>query len=200
MRDTAPMIPPIDLTFHRGVEDIRDLPDSPAEVAVIGRSNVGKSTIVNAIGGSRKLARTSKTPGRTRELICFITPTGATVIDLPGYGYAKVSATDRAAWKRRLGRYLAQREPLVDVLLLIDGEVGPTALDKEVLAWLREMDVPFTIVATKHDKVKSSQRERRKRDLAAGCGVERGEVLWVSAERNVNVDRLRAHVAGKLSR
>ena len=189
------MTAPIPLRFHLAVEDVADLPHSPAEVAVIGRSNVGKSTVVNAIAGSSKLARTSKTPGRTRQLICFTTPAGATLIDLPGYGYAKVSASDRRAWERRLQRYLTQREPLVRTLLLIDGEIGPTERDRDMLAWLRAEDVAFTIVATKHDKVTSSRRERRKRDLAAGCEVERGEVLWVSAERGVNVDRLRAHVA-----
>ena len=194
------MTAPIPFRFHLAVEDVADLPPSPAEVAVIGRSNVGKSTLVNAVAGSAKLARTSKTPGRTRQLICFVTTGGATLVDLPGYGYAKVSATDRKAWARRLHRYLTQREPLVRTLLLIDGEIGPTERDREMLAWLRAEDVAFTIVATKHDKVSPSRRERRKRELAAGCEVERGEVLWVSAERGVNVDRLRAHVAGLLGR
>ena len=192
------MTAPIPLRFHLAVEDVADLPDSPAEVAVVGRSNVGKSTLVNAIAGSSKLARTSKTPGRTRQLICFTAPGGATLLDLPGYGYAKVSATDRAAWERRLRRYMAQRQPLVHTLLLIDGEVGPTSRDQDMLAWLRAEDVAFSVVATKHDKVRPSRRERRKRDFAEGCGLERSEVLWVSAERNVNVDRLRALVADLL--
>lgn len=192
------MSAPIPLSFHLAAEDVTDLPDSPAEVAVIGRSNVGKSSVVNAIAGRKKLARTAKAPGRTRQLICFTTPSGATLVDLPGYGYAKVSATERQAWERRLHRYLTQREPLVRTLLLIDGAVGPTALDRDMLAWLRAEGVAFSVIATKHDKVTPSRRERRKRDLAAGCGVERGEVLWVSAERGVNLDRLRALVAGLL--
>lgn len=91
-------------------------------------------------------------------------------------------------------RYLTGREPLVMTLLLVDGEVGPTKLDLEMLAWLRAEKVPFTVVATKHDKVRSSRRERRRRDLASGCGVDPREVVWVSATTGVNVDRLRGLV------
>jgi GTP-binding protein len=96
-------------------------------------------------------------------------------------------------------RYLLQREGLRVVLLLVDGEIGPTRLDLEVLAWLRANSVPTQIVATKHDKVKSSKRERRKRDLAAACEADPREVIWVSAERNVGIDRLRQRVRDALS-
>ncbi len=186
---------PLELTFVLSAAEVDALPASPAEVAVAGRSNVGKSTLVNALAGRTKLARTSKTPGRTQLLNCFATPRGATLVDLPGFGYAKVAATERAAWQRRTERYLTEREPLVATLLLVDGEVGPTRLDQEMLAWLRQVDVPIVLVATKHDKVRSSRRERRKRELAEGCGVARGDVLWVSAERGTGVDRLRQRVA-----
>ena len=189
----------LDLRFLLSADDVGGLPASPAEVAVAGRSNVGKSTLLNALAGSTSLARTSKTPGRTRLLNCFVTPTGATVVDLPGYGYAKVAATERAAWQRRTERYLLEREPAVTTLLLVDGEVGPTSLDQEMLVWLRTHEVAFHIVATKHDKVRSSQRERRRRDLAAGCALDPREVLWVSAERGTNVGRLRELVRGLLA-
>lgn len=185
------MAAPLDLRFLLSADDVGGLPASPAEIALAGRSNVGKSSLLNALAGSSKLARTSKTPGRTRLLNCFVTPHGATVVDLPGYGYAKVSATERAAWRGRMERYLLEREPLVAALLLVDGEVGPTALDQEMLTWLRVHGVDHRIVATKHDKVRSSARERRKRDLAAGCDVEPRAVLWVSAERGTNLGRLR---------
>jgi GTP-binding protein len=185
--------------FLLSADDADGLPRSPREVAVIGRSNVGKSSLLNAVAGKQGLARTSKTPGRTQLLNCFVTPGGATVVDLPGYGYAKASKDQRRHWKRRMDRYLSEREPLVMALALIDGEVGPTALDREVLAWLRAHDVAFTVVATKHDKVKSSKRDRRKRDLAAGCGVDPKEVVWVSAEKNVNIPKLRGLVAGWLA-
>lgn len=184
----------LNLQFSTSAADIDQLPASRAEVAIVGRSNVGKSSLLNALGGRRGLARTSKTPGRTQLLNVFGTGNGTTVVDLPGYGWAKTSATERRAWHRRMERYLTTRESLVMTMLLIDAEVGPTGRDLEMLSWLRERDVTFTVVATKHDKVRSSRRERRRRDLAAGCGLPTNEVLWVSASTGVNIDRLRATV------
>ena len=185
------MSAPLDLTFVLSADVVGALPHSRAEVAVAGRSNVGKSSLLNALAGRQGLARTSSTPGRTRLLNQFAVAGGGTLVDLPGYGYAKASKVDRAGWQRRMEQYLVEREGLRMVLLLVDGEVGPTSLDLDMLAWLRQHDVPHTVVATKHDKVKSSRRERRKRDVAEACGLERGEVVWVSATTKVNVDRLR---------
>ena len=185
------MSAPLDLTFVTSADTLEQLPPSRAEVAVAGRSNVGKSSLLNALARRQGLAKTSSTPGRTRLLNQFALADGGTVVDLPGYGYAKASKTDRAAWQRRMQRYLVDRADLRMVMVLVDGEVGPTRLDVEMLDWLREHEVPHTVVATKHDKVKSSKRERRKRDLAQACGLERGDVVWVSAHTNVNIDRLR---------
>lgn len=189
---------PLTFTFDRSAETLEQLPATRAEVAFAGRSNVGKSSLLNAVAGAKGLARTSKTPGRTRLLNCFTTGRGTTIVDLPGYGYAKVSAADRLAWRSRLGGYLRERENLRMALILVDGEVGPTRLDVELLAWLREFEVPFTVVATKHDKVRSSRRVRRRRDLAAGCGVDEREVVWVSAVTGVNIPRLRGLIDGWL--
>lgn len=185
------MSEPLALTFVLSADTPAQLPKSPAEVAIVGRSNVGKSSLLNALAGRKKLAKTSKTPGRTRLLNCFALPNGSTVLDLPGYGYAKVSATERDAWRLRLGTYLRQREPLVMTLILVDGAIGPTALDRDLLGWLREFELPFTIVATKHDKVKSSQRQNRRKELAHGCGVDPAAVVWVSAEKGTNIGLLR---------
>lgn len=193
------MAPPLDLTFRMSASTVSELPRTTGEVAVIGRSNVGKSSLLNALARQKGLARTSSTPGRTRLLNVFDHDAGGTFVDLPGYGYAKASAKERAKWRKRLHEYLVGREGLVLVLVLVDGEVGPTSLDKEMLAFLREHDVPFRVVATKHDKVRSSKRDRRKRDLAAGCEVEQGEIIWVSAEKNVGLDRLRAIVREALA-
>ena len=176
------MSAPLDLTFVLSADSVDRLPDSPAEIAVVGRSNVGKSSLLNALGRRKNLAHTSKTPGRTQL---------PTVVDCPGYGYASVSKTTRASWQGMIEDYLLEREQLTMILVLVDGEIGPTKLDAQMLGWLRENVLPHTVVATKHDKVKSSQRDKRKRDLAAACDLERGDVVWTSAAKNVGIDRLR---------
>lgn len=191
---------PIQLQFVTSAPDVESLPDTPAEVAVVGRSNVGKSSLLNALAARKALAKVSGKPGKTQLLNCFALAEGGTVVDLPGYGYASSASKDtRRDWQRRMHHYLTSRQELRLTLLLIDGEVGPTRLDVEMLDRLRADDVSFRIVATKHDKVRSSRRERRKRELAEGCGVERGDVLWVSAEKGVGIDKLRELVRSTLA-
>ncbi len=187
------MSPPLDLEFLLSAPDARDLPPSVAEVAIIGRSNVGKSSLLNALARRKHVAHTSKTPGRTQLLNCFTVGPKAetTLVDCPGYGYAAVSKATRGSWQRMIERYLLEREPLTMAMLLVDGEIGPTKLDLEVLDWLRTNAVPHSVVATKHDKVKSSKRTRRERDLATLCMLEPSDVLWVSAAKNTGIDRLR---------
>ena len=185
------MSPPLELRFVTSADRLERLPESPAEVAVVGRSNVGKSSLINALAKRDGLANTSKTPGRTQLLNCFALPGGETVVDCPGYGYAKVSKAQRAQMASMIERYVTGREQLEMVMVLIDGEVGPTALDRSMLEWLREEALPHQVVATKHDKVKAAQREKRKRELAAACDLDPGDVVWVSARRNVGIDRLR---------
>jgi len=182
---------PLELTFVTSADRLERLPETRAEVAVVGRSNVGKSSLINALANRKALANVSKTPGRTQLLNCFALPDGATLVDCPGYGYAKVSKAKRADWGQMIERYLVGREALRMVMVLVDGEVGPTKLDQSILEWLREEGLPHQVVATKHDKVKAKVREKRKRELAAGCGLEPGDVVWVSAERSVGIDRLR---------
>jgi GTP-binding protein len=192
-------VPPIELTFLTSAPELGQLQHSHAEVAVVGRSNVGKSSLINALANRRQLARTSGTPGRTQLLNQFAARGGGTLVDLPGYGYAKAPVRVRDEWQRRMRRYLLERDVLVDVLVLVDGAVGPTALDVDMLSWLREHDRPVTVVATKHDKVRSSKRQRRQRDLASGCGVPPGDVLWVSASSGHGIDPLRDHIRRALS-
>ncbi len=185
------MSSPLELHFVTSADRLDRLPETAAEVAVVGRSNVGKSSLINALAKRNGLANTSKTPGRTQLLNCYELPDGTTMVDCPGYGYAKVSKAQRASMASMIERYLLGRDELQMVMVLVDGEVGPTALDVSMLAWLREEGIPHQVIATKHDKVKTRAREKRKRDLAAGCDLEPGDVVWVSADKNVGIDRLR---------
>lgn len=192
------MAPPLRLEFATSGDRVERLPDTEIEIAIVGRSNVGKSSLINALANRKGLARVSNTPGRTRLLNLFTLPSGAAVMDLPGYGYAKASKTERARWAGMIEGYLLERESLEMVVVLVDGLVGPTDLDQDMLDWLRGHEIPHTVVATKHDKVKSSKRERRKRDLAEGCQLEKGDIIWVSAQSGVGIDRLRGLVAAWL--
>jgi GTP-binding protein len=188
-------MPPLPMQFVLSADSVSALPDSPAEVAVVGRSNVGKSSMINAVSGRNDLARVSKTPGRTRLLNCFEVPGGATVVDCPGYGYAEASKATRAALAKMTERYLLEREQLAMLLVLVDGEIGPTKLDLDILDWVREHQLPHTIVATKHDKVKSSHRARRQKEVAAACRLDPGDIVWVSAAKGTGIDRLRGLMA-----
>ena len=185
------MSQPLDLRFVLSADGIDALPDTRAEVAIAGRSNVGKSSLLNALANRKGLANTSKTPGRTQLLNCFALGDDTAVIDCPGYGYASVSKAQRASWGRMIDKYLLEREQLTMVLVLVDGEIGPTKLDVQMLDWLQANTLPHTVIATKHDKVKSAQREKRKKELAAGCGLLPADVVWTSATKNVGIDRLR---------
>lgn len=191
---------PLAIRFLASATRSSQLPDSPAEVAFIGRSNVGKSSLINALANQKQLARVSNTPGRTQLINIFEHESGGTLVDLPGYGFAKVPGRVRKDWPEMIEGYLLDREPLVMVFVLVDGEIGPTPLDTQVLDWLREEAVPHTVVATKIDKVRSSHRQRRRRELAAGCRLEPGDIVWVSAAKGINIDQLRALVVGHLTR
>ena len=189
---------PLPLTFVTSAKRHADLPDSPAEIAVVGRSNVGKSSLLNALANRRQLAKVSNTPGRTQLINLFALPSGATVVDLPGYGYAAVPKREQAGWRSMIEGYLLEREALTLVLVLVDGEIGPTKLDQQMLAWLQDNDVPHAVVATKVDKVRPSKRAGRRQQLAAACRLEPADVLWVSAATGIGMDELQAHVRAVL--
>ena len=191
--------PPLRLQFLRSATRVRDLDEAGPEVAFVGRSNVGKSSLINALARQRQLARVSNTPGRTQLINVFGHADGGTVVDLPGYGYAKVPDRVRRDWPEMIEGYLLDREPLVMVFVLVDGAIGPTPLDVQMLEWLRENEVPHTVVATKSDKVKSSKRPGRRRDLAEGCRLEQGDIVWVSSTKGDGVERLRDLVRLHLS-
>ena len=152
------MSAPLKLEFVMSAAKHSQLPESLVEIAVAGRSNVGKSSLLNAVAHRKSLAKTSKTPGATRLLNIFeLQPEGSGkwLVDLPGYGYAKAPKHEQQRWAKMIENYLIERENLEMVLMLVDGEIGPTGLDKQSLEWFRHIGIPITIVATKQDKVLS---------------------------------------------
>jgi GTP-binding protein len=192
------MSSPLRLTFLQSATRVDQLPESPVEVAFVGRSNVGKSSLVNALANRKQLARVSNTPGRTQLINVFEVasqrPDRGTMVDLPGYGYAKAAKSVTRDWPQMIEGYLLGRETLAMVFVLVDGAIGPTKLDVQMLDWLRYHGVPHTVVATKADKVKSSKRATRRRELAAGCSLDPGDVVWVSATDGSGIDTLRSLV------
>jgi len=182
---------PISMKFVISATKVEDLPDTQREVAIVGRSNVGKSSLINAIANIKGLARVSQTPGQTQLLNLFSVGKGATVMDLPGYGFAKVPGRIKNTWSAMIEAYLLERAALRMIIVLVDGEVGPTKLDLQMLDWLRSHELPHHVVATKHDKVKPSTIGTRKRDVAAGVLLHPDDVSWVSAAKGTGIDALR---------
>jgi len=130
------------------------------EVAFVGRSNVGKSSLINAMLGRKKLARTSRQPGKTRTINFFSVEKWLYFVDLPGYGYAKVSKTEQEKWGGMVEGYLRNRAPLRRIFLLMDIRHEPSTLDRMIYEWCLHYALPFTVVATKSDKLSRNQVAR----------------------------------------
>jgi GTP-binding protein len=129
------------------------------EFALIGRSNVGKSSLINYLAGRKQIAHTSSRPGKTQSLNFYWVEQSWYIVDLPGYGYAKVSKTERKRWEQMIRNYLVLRPSLHTVLQLIDVSVPPQQSDLEFSNWLGEMQVPFIIIYTKADKIAKTKRQ-----------------------------------------
>ncbi len=150
-----------DIQFIKGATRWEHLPeDGLPEVAFVGRSNVGKSSLLNMLAGRVKLARISRTPGKTQEFNYYRVNNRLYFVDLPGYGYARISRAQRNRWGRFIGRYLTERASLRAVFHLIDSRHAPTARDQDVMAVMRGGPVPYLLVLTKTDKLSGNQRTR----------------------------------------
>jgi GTP-binding protein len=134
--------------------------DTKPEYAFIGRSNVGKSSLINMITGNKKLAKTSGRPGKTQLINHFLINGEWYIVDLPGYGYAKASKTSRAKWENFIADYLTKREQLVNVFVLLDCRLEPQKIDLEFMNWCGEEGIPFSMVFTKIDKLSSSALQK----------------------------------------
>ncbi|MFN2309077.1 MAG: ribosome biogenesis GTP-binding protein YihA/YsxC [Gammaproteobacteria bacterium] len=174
--------------------------DAGRETAFAGRSNAGKSSALNAITGHKGLARTSKTPGRT-QLINFFEVTPATrLVDLPGYGYAKVPAEVKAQWQRHLSTYLAQRESLVGLILLMDVRHPLTEFDQQMLAWCREGGLPVHVLLTKADKLKRGAAQNTLLSVRRGLDAlhPQASAQLFSALDGTGLEAARGHLAAWL--
>jgi len=177
-------------------------PVGAPEVAFAGRSNVGKSSLINALTGRSALARTSHTPGRTQELIFFDLGGKASLVDMPGYGYAAVSKEKSAAWGKLVRDYLRGRPSLLRVFVLIDGRHGLKASDQETMRLLDASAVSYAVVLTKRDEVKRADEPGR---IAATLEALRKhvaafpEVVFTSSRSGEGVPELRAHIARLLA-
>ncbi len=178
-------------------------PSAVPEFAFVGRSTVGKSSMLNALSRKAGLARVSNTPGRTRALQFFdleVQASGARRVtrirfaDLPGYGYAKVSKAERVTWAGMIETYLRERDPLRAVILIVDGRHEPQPADHEALAFLRSTDRPIVVAVTKMDKLPRNRRVPALRAAEADLGVARGTAIPFSAVEGTGSDALWARL------
>ncbi len=181
--------------FVKGVAALDGLPpaDYP-EIAFAGRSNVGKSSLLNALTGRKALARTSNTPGRTQEINYFLLSNALFLVDLPGYGYAQVSKTQRAAWTELVFAYLQGRAGLRRVMLLIDSRHGIKESDREVMEMLDVAAVSYQIVLTKCDKLKPAGRAEMMasvEEALQGHVAAHPRVMFTSAVENEGIADVR---------
>lgn len=190
-------------TFVKGVVQLKGLPSDPLpEIAFAGRSNVGKSSLINAMTGRKTLARTSNTPGRTQEINFFTLGQpdreGMFLVDLPGYGYARESKDRIATWTDLVMAYLRGRPALRRVLLLIDSRHGIKPNDEEVMKMMDKAAVSYLIVLTKVDKLKKGEIEKRVEATRAKLRKHVAafpDIIVTSSEKNTGIAELRAHIA-----
>jgi len=164
------------------------LVDGMPQVAFMGRSNVGKSSLINSLLGTRGLARTSSTPGRTQAINYFLINERFYFVDLPGYGYAKVPVAIKKEWGPLIENYLARERSLVLCISIVDSRHRPTAQDKQLADWLKDRKSQCAFVATKADKLSNNQLKTTLSDIRSDLGVE--EVIPYSSQTRKGVERV----------
>ena len=186
-------------SFVKGVVDMQGLPNpDKIEVCFSGRSNVGKSSLINALTGRKGLARASNTPGRTQEINFFSIPENHYLVDLPGYGYAKAPVKVVEQWQNLLKQYLAGRQSLRRAFVLVDGRHGVKKVDTEIMSMLDSSAVTFQVVLTKLDKVKEKDRENileQVRSSLQNHPAAFPEIILTSSEKGWGIQTLRSVIA-----
>lgn len=183
------------IKFVGSFETVKSLPNTQAaEFAFVGRSNVGKSSLINAVVGA-PIARTSNTPGRTQSLNMFNIDDRVMIMDLPGYGYARVARTDALRWLHRLEEYLLSRRQLRRLFILIDSRIGPRDSDLDLMDFCDANAIPYQIVYTKKDKRIREEKQHVIDHHAHGAMVP--EIIETSAEKKTGLDPIRAAIGIK---
>ena len=176
-------------------------PGGTPEVAFVGRSNAGKSSMLNRLTGSKRLARVSKTPGRTRMLNFFDIEGGGRFVDLPGYGYANASKSARRLWSQAIDDYLTRRADLAAIVLVMDARHPLQPFDRQMLDWAQSTGTPMLAVMNKCDKLKQGARNIAQRRVAAQvASISNVEVLTFSARSGLGVEALARRVGEFLGR
>lgn len=159
------------------------------EVCMMGRSNVGKSSLINGLCGRKNIARTSNQPGKTQSMNFYAMDGLFHLVDLPGYGYAKVSQKRRASWERNMKEYLLGREQLQLILHIVDARHLPTSEDRDYFFWLAEQQLPYLVILSKTDKISKNETTKRIKEVKKILGDMNIEVpvLPVSAEKKVGL-------------
>ena len=170
------------------------------QIAVAGKSNVGKSTLINKLCRRNKLARTSSTPGKTRLINVFLLNGAFHLIDLPGYGFAKVDKREKQRWGTMMQDYFTRAEELKHVLCLVDIRHEPTEDDRTMNRFLRQMDIPFTVVATKADKISRGARSRYLAPICRALSVQPWEIICFSGEDGTGREELLEKIENVLFR
>ena len=185
--------------FLKGVVAMSGLPpDDRLEICFAGRSNVGKSTLINSVTGRKALARTSNTPGRTQEINFFTISDSHYLVDLPGYGYANAPLLIVEKWQRLLKQYLSGRQSLRRAFVLIDCRHGVKAVDEKILTLLDSSAVTFQVILTKADKVKETEREKiipQVREALSNHPAAFPELILTSSEKGWGIETLRSVIA-----
>jgi GTP-binding protein len=186
------------IEYLKTVINPAELGECKAEIAFVGRSNVGKSSLLNAGCGRKNMARTSQVPGKTRAINVFVIGHGPWIVDLPGYGFAVGPPAERDAWQAMIEGYLLGRPSLRMVFMLVDAKVGATKLDKQMSVWLQSNGIPFRVVANKCDKISLSKHQESRREIASALELAPEYVYWVSALKGTGIAELECAAAEAL--
>ena len=171
------------------------------EIILVGRSNVGKSSFINMLSNNSKLAKVSATQGKTKLVNFFLINKEFVLVDLPGYGYAATSKLEQQRWTKMINNYLESSKNIASAILLVDIRHTPTEQDVQMLNYLTIQNIPVTIVATKYDKIKKTERTKRLQDIASKLKVGIENIYLISSEtaygKDIIVDRLYQFVDGE---